>query len=157
MMIYKISDEDYLEIRKPDIPQFVEDEIEIWLISPQREMCIFKDSFKDVLSTESNYVINSFKVQKPLKVCFTELYKKYWLEHSENLYKDYLLFEFQDCLTWLSKEDNDNARLEIWEIDVFDANHKDINLFSDTFSSNGFIEWWDKILQMGNYEYSQKN
>lgn len=119
VIVCKLTDTDSLIFRTPTTPLYSPDEIEIWLIGTNSQLCIFKDSYYSVFLCESSHVIQSFRnhnnryepeelLDRYSKHCFGDSYDdQVW---------DYVLFSYGQYDTFLSEAPDGNAVITIVNI-----------------------------------------
>lgn len=157
MPTLKLGDGSMLYTCIPDEPEFVEDEIEIWLDSYGEKICLFKDSLHYVIAVECAWVVEHCEIQADeADICFPKLFFDYCLgKNSDESYLNYQFADYQSNTTWLTKPPSGDMIIEIWEIDPYNDNPICEQKYSFTVSYNDFMIWWNRLLAMDNLRQEQ--
>lgn len=149
--ILKLDNNSYLKIIIPDEPQFLPDDIEIWLITNDEKECIFHDSFSYSVLVDVKTVFEDFqngKLQKPnAQALFAPQYAKMIQSNAltHNLDK-HLLFTRQKYMLWLSTDTHHDAILEFAKVDIEEdpITYTKSCLFS--IDCDEFCRWMEQLL-----------
>lgn len=133
-----------------NIPMFTNDEVEIWLYSSNKNICIFKDSHHDVLLTESANVIEHLKTHNnPTNISFQRLFIDYCLGIStDDSYANHLFTEQQGISSWIIPKNDEQLLFEIWNIDPYSNPVLCELCCSYTILYEDFMKWWSQLISM---------
>lgn len=150
MPVLKLDNNNMLYSCFPQEPEFVEDEIEIWLDSFGEKTCLFKDSLHYVLAVECAWVVNHCEIQaNQADVCFPRLFFDYCLQkNSDESYLNHLFPDYNRNSICLSKTPCGNMKLEIWNVDPFAEPEVCEFRYSFNVSFHEFMEWWNQLMAL---------
>ncbi len=146
-----------LNVKFPRQPQFVPDEIEIWLLTQNNNICIFRDSLQYVLLPDINRIMTRFRNHEfdPSKIsyCIQQYNNMCKMKPYDNMMFDYLLFENANVTTWIHEDSTYNVVLTIAHNDS-KTDVKQFRMFSSyIIERNVFLKWFDMI---SNCEISER-
>lgn len=134
----------------PEEPEYVEDEVEIWIDLSEEQICLFKDSLHYVIAAECAWVVNHCEIQNDqAETCFPKLFVDYCLnKNSDESYLNHLFPDYQGNTICLTKTPYGDMKLEIWRLDPFSDTPLCEIKYSFTVSLHDFMEWWNKLLSL---------
>ena len=149
--ILRLNDNSYLVAHRATTKEFHEDEIEVWLVTSNSKVCIFKDSLTHVIKLESSLTVKHIIEAPPVAIDdIVRNYIDYWVnDMAGDDYALYMLFDHSDYITWLSKSAKGSfVIIQIWDIDIWSVPIVQKKLFSYEIALMDFLLWWEDIKKL---------
>lgn len=140
-----------LDIIIPFEPQFAIDEVEIWLVGANMNVCLFKDSWESVFLPEVTHVVSRFR-NHTQQNCYppTELEYRYFRHLTsgeiDNALWDYLLLSYQNNHVFLAEYQNGETVLIVSEMMPFTEAPQYRQTACFKIDRPSFLKWFDNLV-----------